>query len=349
MHFRKWFCLISLHLAIFCQIAFAETPENKWIGFKAATDAAVPMKIRDAAKSVFRISFPFGPFEILNLNDLSDLDAIIKKHADDDWILLQLAYCRVQQIVKCPVSSKDQMGGGSAFVVRNSRTLATNLHNLHPWINAVIVNNDWNAHDIKSKLKNLVVPIILSDQNQNVVFNPIEALSSGAYQIEFINDDPRLFTKDINSRQLLFALSDYIELQFKNEFNVSPLQIAQSSVADRYYVVGFPGPTDLFTKLGGGDSDGLHQMVSTGTSTPLELSTSPGTAIAQKKYFTRITAPGYFGNSGGPVLNSEGKVAGILSDGDLFRQIDSKPAFYSEFINIQKQNDLKRTWSTGQP
>jgi S1-C subfamily serine protease len=338
--------LILFFLYFFATNAFAA---NNWIGFKNTANATVPKIIQDSSKSVFRIFYPTAPFEIIDLSDVSKLESIIKQYSDKNWETIQLAYCRVQEILKCPVSSKDSMGAGSAFVIHDSKTLATNLHNLHPWLSSVIENNNWTSNKIKENLRKLVVPIILLDQNQNVVFSPITALSSGAYHINLINDNPKLFVVGINPRQLLFALSDYVELQFVNDLKSPPLALSESSVAESYFVVGYPGPTDLFAKLGGEDGDGLSQRVSMGTSTDQELSSSPGTAAAQEKYFARITAPSYVGNSGGPVFNDNGQVTGILLAGDLYRKVDGKPAFYSEFIKLQKLDDLKLTWQSEQP
>ncbi len=342
----KQLIILALTL-VTAQSAYAQ---SGWTGFKRSNEPDIPKPIQKASESVFRIFFPGAPFEIVDLSDPAKLDSVIEQYNNKNWEMLQLGYCRVQGIAKCPVSAAKKLGGGSAYIVRDKKTVATNLHNLQPWISMVAANNGWKTEDFKEKLGEIVVPVLLIDQNEQPVFTASEALTTGeAYRIKVINDDPRLYAPSVNPRQFGFALSDYVELEFKNDFKVPSLPMATSSVADLYFVIGFPGPTNIFAKQGLVDADGIHQMVSTGSRSEIELPSNPGSMLAQIKYFTRITAPTFVGNSGGPVLNARGEVVGILSSGDLERQINGKPAYYSEFINTGKLDDLQKTWKTGQP
>lgn len=330
------------------QYALAVGPnDTTWIGFQRSELAHVPSAVQKATDSVFRIYFPTEPFDIVDFSESSKAEAVAEKYKGDKWSLMQLAYCRIQSIKKCPVSSIDHLGAGSAFVVHDVHTLATNLHNLHPWISAVVSNNlNGASGDLKNVLSQVMVPIMLSDRNGKIVVNPSEALQNNSfYQITKINSDQRLFRADVKKMGALFSASDYVELTFQKEFIQEPLKIA-NDLSQQVYVIGFPGPTKFFAEFGGGEGDGVHQMISTGQTqeqtTPILM--SQATSQLLKDLLFESSASAYVGNSGGPAVNEKGQVVGILRSGDFSKGNDGLPKISSSLIRANYWDRLGTYW-----
>jgi hypothetical protein len=230
--------------------------------------------------------------------------------------------------------------------VKDTKTLATNLHNITPWVQAVLANNesDHDSAGLKKMFSELEVPLIILDRDSNFVYNPMRDLGKVSYRFTFVNTNPALYSQTVNPRELRFALSDYIELTFSQDIGTKPLPIASKIPDEPLYVVGFPGPTSVFAALGGKDADGMRQMVSKGSKIAFDERVSLGSQLIREKFFLRIDAPAYVGNSGGPVLTADGKVAGILNAGMLTQQPDGKPIKFAELIRLQDLDGLRAAW-----
>ncbi|MGZ3723388.1 MAG: S1 family peptidase [Bdellovibrionales bacterium] len=271
-----------------------------WVGFKASDDTAIPESIRNAAQAVFQIIFPHGTPEI---KDVAGVDIKTMSRDDKEWFkIVQVKVCQNQKIKNCPI-----MPGrfsGTAFLIKDGSTIATNLHNIQSWLYyAKKYNPELSIEDIQS-------PIALADENQDLAFSPMQTEVS--LKLSFYNKTPELFKEDypweVGPSTLLFRASDYVEMHCSIASDRTPLQFGKIFDHDEdLYLIGFPGPTSVFAKHGGQDSPGSGRWTSVGK-------ILPRASLENINIMTSIAAAP--GSSGSPALNAKGEVVGIVFSGE---------------------------------
>lgn len=149
-------------VSFFSGVALAQNGPG-WVGFRQESDQAVPPAVKVDANSVFQVIYAHGEPEI---KDVSNTDVKTMSTASNDWFkIVQVKVCQIQKIKNCPILPK--MFTGTAFLVKDQQTVATNLHNIHAWL--------FYAKKFNSELsvENRESPILLADKDQNLLFNPI--------------------------------------------------------------------------------------------------------------------------------------------------------------------------------
>ncbi len=290
-------------MAVACLILSVATAEysHGWVGFKQETDVAVPSTIAKAAGSVFQIIYAHGEPEV---KDVSAIDVKAMSTSGSDWFkIVQVKMCQIQKIKNCPVMP--EMFTGTAFLIKDQQTIATNLHNVQAWVyHAKKLNPDL-------VIENIQAPILLGDKDQNLVFNPMEGTAT--LKLAFYNKSPATFAQEYpwsgGDKRVYFRVSDYVELHANVPFNAVPLKFGKlESRTDALFTVGFPNPTTVFAKHGGVDSPGYDRWVSKGQ-------LKPSTVIENINIMTDIAAAP--GSSGSPLLKKNGEVVGILFAGGV--------------------------------
>lgn len=280
--------IVSLVFLILTQASALETVTG-WSGFISVNDPKVPKAIAAAADSIFQIVYPHGKPEIKNVLDL-DLKILAPSLPEEAWFkLVQMKVCQLQKIENCPIMPSTFTG--TAFLVRDKKTIATNLHNIQSWLHYAKKFNP------ELEIANLQVPLILLDKEQNIVFFPKD--EGTTLKLSFYNKSPTIFEEDYpweaSDRSVVFRVSDYVELYASVPFNFTPLKIGKfGNKGEPLFLGGFPNTQSGF-------------KVSTGH-------VDAGSSFEHVNLLTNIAAAP--GSSGGPVMRKNGEVVGILFAGD---------------------------------
>lgn len=301
--------------------------EPAWLGFKEPSDHAVPTAISRAATSVFQIIYPGGSVEIM---EVGHIELKNFPRSRPEWFrVFQIGVCQHQKIKRCPIFSKPITG--SAFLVKDTYTVATNLHMIQPWLYYAMSENPG------LELKDIQAPILLADREFRVFFNAMDMTTN--LKLSNFNSSAFTFAEaypgSTPDKQLFFSASDYVELRANTPFAVQPLQFGKiDDHREPLFTIGFPKATEIFAMRGGFDSPGIESWVSTGR---LKPQIDPeGVA-----FLTNISSSA--GSDGGPLLNYSGQVVGILFSG-VSRVIDNRLVTDSQFLNVD-QKVLQKIWS----
>ncbi|AKG24542.1 S1C family serine protease [Calothrix sp. 336/3] len=187
-------------------------------------------------------------------------------------------------------------GHGSGFFINPNGYIVTNAHVtatedcqeiFHADLAAQLEADGQNIADIKSQLKWIETKPIQLVYLPNQEQLPFEIINSGS---------PVGEGKDVSIIKV-------------NVVNAPTLKLANShqvKLLDSITVVGYPGLVEKFTVF---DSDSFYQASFTRGQISAMKNLKDGTPIIQ------ITAPVPNGNSGGPVLNDNGEVIGLVTFG----------------------------------
>ncbi len=292
-------------------------------GFYPLTDASIPAAVQQSARAVFRIKFPlvsFDPKSERGRQILATLSDAVSSYDPYEQSLMkpQVDSCIANPNQICTIYDR-----GSAFIVEQRDTLWTALHNTDIFITTSARTLNLNLDDgineeEMSRIKEIPIPIQLFNQAGQKIFG-----ESGDYaQVEYL--DP-IFQKGIPFGQESNFM-DYVMLKLSRPLrDVTPLSFNTSnvSVGSQVFLVGFPRKTEDRVSVGVPDSDGESSRASfgpvisfdegyrrwglsfTGQSLPMRM-------LSQESelHFTADCAPG---NSGGPVMDSNGRVVGLFN------------------------------------
>ena len=271
----KWLGFFSL--LAFSFTGHAADIEHLRRGFLNLEHPSVPAAVRQAAGAIFKIYYPAGDVEILNL---STVQPVSSTASGADWFKnAQIQVCVQQKIENCPVAQGS--GQGTAFLVRDPQTVATHFKNIRNWYRLVLLNNPnlW-ADDLQA-------PFFLINSKDKTIFNPLQ--TGLTLKLAFFNRTPGAFETD--------ETSEYVELRLSQPLN-DPKPILESKDFDTVaplYLVGFASPQS--------------QSVSVSESRlrfPLDRH-------ALHLHTSHDRTPGH---AGGPLLNVKGEVVSVFANSE---------------------------------
>ncbi len=300
-------------------------------GFLKIGDNSIPQAVKEASKAVFRIYSQGGKFDqSLNMADATTVQAARELLKDDRWELMQIEYCEKHKIQICHLFV--ETGQGTLFLAKNQNTGFTNLHNFFQILSKQVQErNSVTRTEINDTLN--LTPLFFGTtdtENQFNMFNP----KTDFAQLIFFNPDVTLFdgTKEAMLKPL-GRLSDVLQINFSKPHQGSFLKIADKKpkVGDKLYLIGFPIATGDRKLLGVEDSDGTSISFSAGkmidVSTWSKLTGNSLNSITLDLFDRHMILADFdceHGNSGGPILNEQGEVVGIMMA--LWKDITKTPS-----------------------
>ncbi|HEY8270927.1 MAG TPA: serine protease, partial [Pseudobdellovibrionaceae bacterium] len=199
--------------------------------------------------------------------------------------------------------------------------------------------------------RNLHAPLLfaLSDQNGKSVVNTSKTIIG---TLEFFNPSPLLLGADISMmNSALGRISDIVRVHLVDT-SASPLQTSKlpSKVGDTVYLVGYPSETSNRTKVGAPDSGGNSLRISVGKiisfadwkqRTGNNFGAQTESLLQENLVF--FDADCEHGNSGGPLLNANGEVIGIMMA--LYQDVQKgAPYRVCGAVNTLDESKLTALW-----
>ncbi|MEZ4871010.1 MAG: serine protease [Bdellovibrionales bacterium] len=315
------FHLKLIHTIAICIISFSfQSQCDAAQGFLQIKDLTLPTAVRQTAPSVFRVYYLAGTPTIFDLTQSK-----VPEMTDENYLTVtQLLVCEKQNLTKCPVLSTEY--SGTAFLLRDQHTIATNLHNVQDWLHHALINNPgYKPHDITP-------PIFIVNNREELVYSPLE---HGYARLSFYDSQNQIFASPFreNPTDGLMRSRDYVELRLQEAIPLVPLQEASPYnifLQELKYSIGYPSATHQYSQFDLMDSNGQSQFASTGF-----ISSTFSTAIGPW-VFDIAAAPG---SSGSPLLNSNGEVIGILCGGST-QKTESGIIEHTEFLPVSKRHLL---------
>lgn len=326
-----------LLLAFLSFSAFAD------LGFYSPTDSKLPKATQDAADSVFEIRTGF----IQDLENYSDVKVVDISTAAKKALILQkieqmpdqrdqivyrsfVAFCeKKSNTQECPLP--ESIANGSGFISGNGSKLWTNAHVVEKMVQTRAVTHEKSISDVLASKANF--PIFVFDKTGKNVFNGLEQ------EISFA-DLPATTQLSKTSKSFYDVDNDYISITLPLSLG-KPLEISPDAEkeGDQIYVMGYPYCTDCEDPSGSNDlsfenrypydnAEDCLQKVTIGEILSeeefgnLAQVNSQLINLLDKDKFIASTADSQFGMSGGPILNSEGKVVGINAGSKALKKYD---------------------------
>ena len=320
--------LAILGVLLSISVAWATTLNQG--GFFDPADPRVPSAITGAAKSVFRV-YAASRLDSRNIDVTRGKGARLRAQISasskyDDLekkiIIRQIDVCESNHAHLKPMRESCEISRnisqGSGFLVNDGRTLWTAFH--------VVQTAMGLQESLFGNSSEVPIQVFIFDADGNLMIDPLEL------RIEPVLTPEMGLALNDRTNPILTANFDSIELKLPMSIG-EPLPIALHAPKENepLFAIGFPAATggDFGADLEMADrrpwpnSDGKHQFVSMGVVTNFASAESifkaareNGFILAQdnpRAVFTNVDT--VHGNSGGPVLNERGEVAGLVSMG----------------------------------
>lgn len=337
------FLLLTLAFSV-ASSAFAQTPKEKWEGYRAVEDLReLNLPFQEFAENAVFLLETVGstktPGEKIEIVETEKYPKITdKKTLVNDIVALQIETCRKQNLAYCPLFKYSTLG----TMFFNNGVYRTCRHGFHNWISLAAEANARSSTDI-------IPPIILRIANNEkpgkfkILYNSSYE-NSKLFRFSFINPDPRLNFQfhfsgyPTQNHVAFFSKSDFAELTLEDmriseDYSLETLEENSSSLTKdtEVFAIGFPAKTNLFANSRG-DTPGLQLMASNG----FVIKTVLEKGIFESSNF------GSKGISGGPVVTANGKIVGMLCMGTV--TADPSLVISDSFLFDKKL--LKQIWTS---
>ncbi len=293
-------------------------------------------------KSIFKVFVPAGTYKSYRkINAVVEKQLAVEFHEKkSDWKSYQLAFCQAHRDQTCLIF--DNMVEGSIFIAGKNDQMYSNLHVFKRYIFGLIKSDEDFDKNYTEKIATIAIPFVLQNAKGVQVYN---GLQKDFAKVSTITSLKSVLNPD-NERLLKSEVTDVISFQFP-----SPMGIAlerppefDTSVSQKVCVVGFPAKTNDRAARSQIDSDGISFYKSCGqTLTAKDQSQKSGKNDDVSAGFLEILdsiflfsdADAAEGNSGGPMLDSNNKVVGILST--MAHDLKDQSVISSgiDFINLE--------------
>ena len=261
--------------------------------------------VQKAAKFVYAVETPAGEQVEVDLQRYPTLEKALETFQDHSQLTYGEAILRRRILTrcfrahqsKCAVFETSEVG--SLFLFGDTQTAISAFH----------VFRD----GLRGKA-DTILDLVISDRDGKVLFGATE---DEVARVSFMR--PEEFSK----QKVLF---DFVQLKLPRPIDGQVLEFAEADLplAANAFHVGYPGKTyDRIAKLGKPDSDGTSQYVTYGPTVSAETyfrttgkdpdQIQPEVMNLLKHAHVHTDADSYFGMSGGPTFNDEGKIVGITT------------------------------------
>jgi len=259
----------------------------------------------------------------------------------------QLRFCQRTNLRYCPIF--DAVGKGTAFLVENDRQIFSVLHNFNDFFGVQIQKQDLiDRNEIRKVIRNIPIPMLMTRNDESLAFTS----KDNTALMDLFNPDTRLFDVKFGNNAFMFKLSDLVSLNVASAMPDRPLKIATRlpEVGDVVYGLGYPRKTkDRHSTFGTEDSDGKQIWVSKGhvISTAewarrIDPDMPPLVKLAYDAYMIMTDFDVEHGDSGGPILNEQGEVVGVIQA--MYPDLTTPHQILSGGLKIFSEPKLNKLW-----
>ncbi len=294
-------CLLLLPLNLMAKPGFMEIQNDE-----------IPSNVRKAASSVYKLFIPAGESKLVSLKGIS----LFRKKEEDPWIRMQIGFCKRTNQQECLLF--EQIGEGTAFSMGSHFSVYSAMHNFYDEISYKSKKSNARSRlELIQELQREPIVFAMSSYEHQSVINPAKDFGFP----QFFNPSKYLLRSNLISFvSTIGRVSDIIKIRTEKFLNNFLTQAKLTPrIGEQVYVMGYPSRTVDRKSVGAEDSDGESLRVSTGSTVSFEeWERISGTITnSQEKEilvnnFLYTDADCVHGNSGGPALNSEGEVIGIV-------------------------------------
>jgi Trypsin-like peptidase domain len=317
-------------------------------GYVKVEEAQVPESVKTASKSVFYFSSVAGDSTDLKLSNLKDVNNFERrmKSYENSFALTQLEFCKKNNRSICHVFTSE--GDGSAFVFRDSHTVATSLHNVIEQMTAFFTELPCSSveecrHNFNPLHSKRLLMSLASNGNADPLF---DGLQMTAYP-KFFSPIRYVLSHSIDGFDVAMGQwADYIEIGISKDIGV-PLEPASTppKIGDTVYIIGFPTKTDFRKDLGLNDADGESKYIATGKivskkQSGIDDNLGSQFQSIQEKLILYVATDVEDGFSGGPVVDRDGHVLGVFSR--IYHKAETNEV--GTAVRIIKHDELTKIW-----
>ncbi len=271
-------------------------------------------------KSIFKVFVPAGTYK-----SYKKIDPVLKKQLEvefrdkhSDWKTYQLAFCQAHPDQTCLIF--DNMVEGTIFIAGKNDQMYSNLHVFKRYIFGMTKSDENFDKNYVDQITKIAIPFVLRNASGSQIYNGLANEFATVTTITTLKS----VLNPANERLLKSEVTDIIAFHFPTPMGTALESSSEfdTSVKKEICIVGFPAKTTDRAARNLNDSDGISFYKSCGQTmfakeqsqkSGKNADISSGLQEILDSIFLFSDADAAEGNSGGPMLDSNDKVVGILS------------------------------------